>query len=105
LNGATEKIAGEVADLERPIYRRSVSCFAYREIFHDPFELRVHGVKALECLREHFLITQVLFGPAFEALINPEAFDSTEFVSLQVCIVNEFGESKQSSVALAKPTR
>jgi|GraSoi2013_100cm_1033763.scaffolds.fasta_scaffold466918_2 hypothetical protein len=45
------------------------------------FELGVYGVKALECVGEILLITQVLIGPTFEDLINPEAFDSTEFSS------------------------
>jgi hypothetical protein len=35
LDLATEKIADGVADSGQPIYRRSVSGFAYREIFHD----------------------------------------------------------------------
>jgi hypothetical protein len=35
----------------------------------------------------------------FKDLLNPESFDSTEFIILQIRIVNEFGPSKQSSVA------
>jgi hypothetical protein len=69
------------------------------------FELGVYGVKALECVGEILLITQVLIGPTFEDLINPEAFDAAEFSSGRVCIVNAFGSSKQASVALAKPSQ
>jgi hypothetical protein len=36
------------------------------------------------------LITQALFGPTFEDLLNPEAFDSAKFVILHVGIVNDF---------------
>jgi len=59
--------------------------------------------KALECLRENVDHSDPA-GPSFETLINPEAFDSTEFVTQQVCIVNEFGQSKRTSVALANPS-
>jgi len=45
------------------------------------------------------LITQALFGPTFEDLLNPEAFDSVKFVILHVCVVNEFSQSKHGSVA------
>jgi len=70
-----EKIADEVADPGCPIYWRSVSYFAYREIFHDLLNCAHNDAKALECHRENFLITQVLFVPTFEDFINPEAFD------------------------------
>jgi hypothetical protein len=52
--------------------------------------LCVQGLKTLESLRENFLITQALFRPTFEDLLNPETFDSVKFVILHVGIVNEF---------------
>jgi len=80
LDLVTEKIADGVADSGRPIYRRSVSGFAYREIFHDFLNWAYTASKRSNALAR-FLITQVLIGPTFEDLINPEAFDSTEFSS------------------------
>jgi hypothetical protein len=65
--------------------------------------LRVKTVEPFEAFGETFLISQSLFGPAFEDLVNAESFDAAKFVVFYIGIVNKLGQSLDRSITNTEP--
>jgi hypothetical protein len=71
-------------------------------MFSRPFKLCVKGLEALEAFRENFVVSETLFGQAFENLFNSESLETMKLIVFQIRVVNEFSYSADRPVADTK---